>query len=739
MELEHELNPEQLDAVQTTQGPLLVLAGAGSGKTRVITYRIAHLIRDQGIDPWGIYAVTFTNKAAAQMKARVESLLGGTGLGGLWISTFHSSCVRILRRDIERLGFKSHFVIYDDKEQLQVLKEVLKDLDISDRVVDARSVAWKIDQLKNAGHTPRDSDSWNVGFTLGEDKLQRIYATYQERLLKMNALDFGDLLLLTVRLFEEHPDVLESYRQQFQYVLVDEYQDTNRVQYRLVKLLSEPRCNICVVGDDDQSIYKWRGADLGNILDFEKDFPGTKVIKLERNYRSTGKILEVANGVISWNKERKGKVLRATREAGSYPTYHLALDEHEEARFTADQALRIRGEEERNWRDFAIFYRTNAQSRVLEEELLRRRVPYVLVGGQKFYERAEIKDALGYLRLLINPADDIGFLRIVNSPPRGIGGSTIEKLEAIARERNLTLLAASQIAAKENLLGTGPKGKLQAFLDLYDKLSKIAKEFGPSDLLRSVLTDTGYIRSLEEDGSVESLSRIENLDELVNAVSEYEEASENPQIAEFLERVALVADIDGYAEAEDRLVLMTLHTAKGLEFPVVFLTGLEEGLFPHERSTLEDAALEEERRLCYVGITRAMERLYLTGAQQRRVFGQTFVNEPSRFLHEIPPHLLKLSGLAEPRAQREERRIVRHRPERREIETPVFTQALGKGPISSSFKFTFPTGTRVDHPTFGAGVVKEASFVGGQEKVTVAFARHGVKKLMVKFANLRRA
>ncbi len=749
MDLAHELNPEQRRAVEETEGPLLVLAGAGSGKTRVITYRIAHLIRDLGVDPWGIFAVTFTNKAAAQMAARVEQLLGsvgggyrgGKGPGSLWISTFHAACVRILRRDIERLGYSSRFVIYDDKEQLAVLKDVLQELGISDRVLDPRSAASKLDQLKNAGHLP--DSNWEMPFQLGEDRLREIYRRYQGRLQQMNALDFGDLLLQSVRLFEGHPEVLEDYRAQFQYLHVDEYQDTNRVQYRLIRLLCEPRHNICVVGDDDQSIYRWRGADLSNILDFENDFPGTKVIRLEQNYRSTEKILAAANAVIAHNQERKGKVLWTKRATGKAPVYYLADDEHEEALFVAQEISKVRDESQLHWRDVAIFYRTNAQSRVLEEELLKRRIPYAIVGGQKFYDRAEVKNALGYVRLLVNPADDMAFLRIVNTPARGIGDTTTQKLQAFARERGRPLLEAAGLAVSEGALGSGPQKKLESFLALHAQLAKIAGEFGPSDLLRSILIESGYVRSLEEDGSVEARGRLENLDELVNAVAEYEEQEDAPTAAGFLERVALVSDLDSYAEDLDRMVLMTLHTAKGLEFPVVFLTGLEEGLFPHERSTLDDESLEEERRLCYVGITRARDQLYLTAAAERRVFGQTFVNEPSRFLREIPPEMLDCRGLAVEGAK-PRLRAPRWR------ERPAWLSGAGAGeeaPLPSTGRpapraaasLTFPLGCRVEHPTFGQGIVKESSLAGGQEKVTVAFARAGTKKLMVKFANLKKA
>ena len=738
---EHGLNPQQADAVRATEGPLLILAGAGSGKTRVITYRIAHLIQDVGIDPWAIYAVTFTNKAAEQMRARLDQLLGGLGYGGLWISTFHSSCVRILRSEIHHLGYEPHFVIYDDKEQKQLIKEVLKELDLSEKVVDPRMVAGKFDQLKNQGYLP--DDDWDLDFGFGSERLRQIYKRYQERLKSMNALDFGDLLVQTTKLFETNDEVRERYARQFEYVLVDEYQDTNKVQYKLIRQLTGEHKNVCVVGDDDQSIYKWRGADITNIFNFERDYPGTRVIKLEQNYRSTQNILKVANAVISHNVGRKGKQLWSAIEGGALVTYHQSEDEHDEARYIVKQARDRDGK----WRDIAIFYRTNAQSRVLEEELLKHRIPYNILGGQKFYDRKEVKDALCYLRLLINPVDDVALLRIINTPARGIGPGTVEKLQDSAAQQRVCLLEATRRACTDGTLGTGPTKKVRDFVDMYEKLRKEVTNVGPTELMRSILVESGYIRALEDDGSIEAQSRLENLEELVNALSDYEDMNENPNPAEFLERVALVADADSYQEDWDRVTLMTLHTAKGLEFPVVFMTGMEEGLFPHERSVLSDEDLEEERRLCYVGITRAMRKLFITGAERRRVFGQTFVNDPSRFLEEIPPQLLELSGLAEPGARRR-RSMFEGRPswldargeesqEYRAPDAPQPQKRIAAAP-SGGGMLTFPVGCKVEHPSFGQGVVKESSLVGGNEKVTVSFARAGVKKLMVKIAPLRR-
>ncbi|MCB0221245.1 MAG: UvrD-helicase domain-containing protein, partial [Chrysiogenetes bacterium] len=457
LSFEQGLNPEQAEAVRSTEGPLLILAGAGSGKTRVITFRIAHLIQDLGVDPWAIYAVTFTNKAAEQMRARLDSLLGGMGYGGLWISTFHSSCVRILRNEIHHLGYEPHFVIYDDKEQKQLIKEVLKELDLSEKVVDPRMVAGKFDQLKNQGYLP--DDEWEMDFGFGEERLRQIYKRYQERLKQMNALDFGDLLVQTTRLFEQHDEVRAQYARQFEYVLVDEYQDTNKVQYKLIQQLTREHQNVCVVGDDDQSIYKWRGADITNIFNFERDYPGTKVIKLEQNYRSTQNILKVANAVISHNTARKGKQLWSAIEGGALVTHHHAEDEHAEARFIVKSARDRVHTEGKGWRDVAIFYRTNAQSRVLEEELLKHRIPYNILGGQKFYDRKEVKDALCYLRLLINPVDDVALLRIINTPTRGIGPGTVEKLQDSAAQQRISLLEATRRACTDGTLGTGPTKK----------------------------------------------------------------------------------------------------------------------------------------------------------------------------------------------------------------------------------------------------------------------------------------
>jgi DNA helicase-2/ATP-dependent DNA helicase PcrA len=616
------LNPEQREAVRTTEGPLLVLAGAGSGKTRVLVHRIAYLVGACGIPPESILAVTFTNKAAGEMRERVQKLLGSHA-GGIWVSTFHSTCVHILRRDIGHLGRSRGFSIYDDADSLGAVKRALERHGLDPKQVPPRGIRWRIDRFKNAGVLPAEAAA--AAADLDAENAAELYATYQRLLADANALDFGDLLLETVALFARHPAVLEHYQRRWQYVLVDEYQDTNRVQLQLVNQLAGGHRNLCVVGDPDQSIYAWRGADVRNILDFGRGFADARVVKLERNYRSTQPILEGASAVVSHNVARQEKRLFTDREGGEPIRLFEAVDDRDEARWVSRQ-IAAAGAAGGAYGDVAIFYRTNSQSRAFEEELLRLDVPYTVVGGVRFYERAEIKDVLAYLRLLLNPDDAVALRRVVNTPPRGIGRTTILRAEALAAERGVSLRQALASAAASRELGRA-SSKVTAFLALLEGLSREACELSPADAMAKILQRTGTLAQLEKDPSLEAQGRLENLQELLASAEDFaaEEADEaegeRSAVAIFLDRVALVSDVDTYERRAERVSLMTAHTAKGLEFPQVFVVGLEEGLFPHAASARDDAGIEEERRLFYVGMTRAMELLTLTWALSRSRFG----------------------------------------------------------------------------------------------------------------------
>jgi len=749
-----DLNPEQRDAVTFTEGPLLILAGAGSGKTRVLVHRLAYLVREKSVSPEAVLAVTFTNKAAGEMRERVERLLG-LDVRSLWVSTFHSTCVRILRREIGYLGRSQDFVIYDEADSTSVIKEVLKRNALDPKLVEPRHLRWRFDQWKNEGLAPREALSG--ARDLDEERSAKLYASYQELLSEANALDFGDLLLQTVKLFDECEEVLARYQDRFRYVLVDEYQDTNTVQYRLIKKLVAPHGNLCVVGDPDQSIYSWRGANLRNILDFERDYANAKVIKLERNYRSTQPILEGASAVIENNLERKPKRLYTEREGGEPILLYEAQRDRDEAQFVVRTMLGLLREEGRNGDEMAIFYRTNAQSRLFEEELLKYDLPYVIVGGVRFYERAEVKDALAYLRALINPADEVAVRRIINRPARGIGKTTLERGAAIAQAQGVTLLEGLR-----RLVHAGKSArsvaKLTAFLEMFDVLAREVPGLQPGEALARVLDVSGLLRHLEAEKSPDAQSRIENLRELVSSAEEFfkenrdaflQETEEvlNP-IAFFLDQVALVSDIDQADFAGGRISLMTIHAAKGLEFPFVFLVGMEEGLFPHAASSHEEGSLEEERRLCYVGMTRAMERLTLSCAEQRSRFGRPSQNMPSRFLREIPTRVLELRSArrrvgfrpagswggsraedgASPWASRESTRRVSDQGERRIDHS--YSQ-LDAAETSSL------VGRRVAHPIFGAGTVLMASEEGENQKFRIRFDRAGIKTILARFANLQ--
>lgn len=630
------LNQEQREAAAHMQGPLLIMAGAGSGKTKVLTCRIANLLA-HGVPPWAILAITFTNKAAAEMRDRVDAMIGSQAKD-VWLSTFHSFCARFLRREIERLGiYKSNFVIYDTADAKTVIKNCLKEMNLDEKQYPPGSVQAAISSAKNLMQSPKEMAQQSTNFH--ESKVAELYALYNKKLRANNALDFDDLLLVSVLLLEQDQEVRERYQHRFQYILVDEYQDTNGAQYQLVRLLAAGHQNLCVVGDADQSIYGWRGADISNILNFEADFPSVRTIKLEQNYRSTKMILGAANAVIENNQNRKPKNLWTENVEGARLTYYEAMDERDEARFIADTVAAEVDASNRVYGDIAILYRTNAQSRVLEEAMMTAGIPYTMVGGLKFYDRMEIKDILAYLRVIYNPDDAVSLLRIVNMPKRGIGNTTIAKIAAYAAENGLTLfdVISSPDALSEIKVSTRARNQLDAFTALmYNFIGRMGTS-SVSSLVSNVMDETGYIAELEAQDTPEAKTRIENLQEFVGVAKEFERAEENPTLEDFLGQVALVSDIDTADMEEDRVTLMTLHAAKGLEFPVVFMAGLEEGIFPHTRTLLSPAEIEEERRACYVGITRAEEKLYISRARYRMLYGKGNAYPPSRFLSEIPP------------------------------------------------------------------------------------------------------
>ena len=711
------LDPEQRRAVETTEGPLLVLAGAGSGKTRVLTHRIAWLIAACGIPPEGILAVTFTNKAAAEMRDRVEKLVGGEA-SAIWLATFHSVCVRILRREIGHLGLSRGFAIYDEADSVGVVKEAQKRHGLDPKVSEPRRMLWRIDQWKNQGLLPAAAAEAALDFE--ERRAAEIYASYQRLLTDANALDFGDLLLRTRELFARFPEVLRHYRNRFQYVFVDEYQDTNRVQYELVLQLAGEHGNLCVVGDPDQSIYAWRGADLRNILDFERDHPGAQVVTLERNYRSTQPILTGASGMVAHNLERRSKSMFTDRAGGEPIAVIEARDDREEARLVVRQLLAGVREEGRPYGHFAVFYRTNAQSRLFEEALLEYDIPYAVVGGVRFYDRAEVKDVLAYLRLAFNPADPVALRRIVNKPARGIGSKATLRAEELARDRGLTLLEGMRALASDPADRAAPK--LRRFLELHAELARELPSRAPGEAIAFVLERSGYLRKLEEEGGAEAEARAENLRELVAAADDFGRA--NPEGGDgrsplelFLDQVSLVSDLDAYDRREDRVSLMTVHTAKGLEFPVVFVVGMEEGIFPHSISLRDPQGLEEERRLCYVAMTRAMQRLVLTSAAERLRYGARSWGVPSRFLREIPPEVLALSP-----GSRSERA-----PSGPTLDYS-YAQDEGGGVVQP--------GLRVRHPIFGPGTILEVSGSGANQKLRIRFERAGIKTVVTRYANL---
>jgi len=741
MSLLDDLNPVQQKAVLETEGPLLVFAGAGSGKTRVLTYRMAYLIQEKGVPPWNILAVTFTNKAADEMRERVDRLLGRSAKG-TWISTFHSACARILRRHIEPLGFQKNFVIYDEQDQERHLKTVMKELDVDFRMFNPRAIQSSIDQLKNEGITP---DQYHPSqFNIFQKRLALVYQRYQEDLRRNNALDFGDLLTFVAILFRRYPEILKSYQELCRYVMVDEFQDTNLIQYHLIRQIVDGHRNICVVGDDDQSIYRWRGAQVGNILNFGKDFPETKVITLEQNYRSTQNILQAANYMVRQNRSRRAKVLWTENPEGEILTLYVAEDEADEARFVVQKVVETcqpsSGSFERSvlpYRGIAVFYRINAQSRAIEDELVKHQIPYTIVGGLKFYERKEIKDVLAYLKLIANPPDGLSLKRIINVPPRGIGEKTIEKIETFSREKGLPLYEGMKQAMKEDWLTVATKRKVEEFIRLIEGFREEAKRLSLSELTMALLRESEYLQKLKDEGTDEAISRMENIDELINVMMELERGGETVSLETFLDKVSLVSDVDLYEDKGNRVSLMTLHCAKGLEFPLVFIVGMEDGLLPHHRRGDEIEDLEEERRLFYVGMTRAKERLFLSRAEKRYTFGVGRANLPSRFLDEIPMELIQL----EAKEEREESLFSQdlfHQPDWGADEIGQENTSLSGEEVVLSPEGFFPLkmGMRVRHPKFGEGRVKSVEGMDEDQKATIIFQSVGSKRLKVRNANL---
>ncbi|MBU5635325.1 UvrD-helicase domain-containing protein [Geomonas sp. Red69] len=735
MKLLHNLNPPQQEAVLHGEGPMLVLAGAGSGKTRVIVHRIAYLIHERGVPPWQILAVTFTNKAAGEMRERIKHMLG-EGDAPL-VSTFHSTCARILRSDIKSLGYDSNFAIYDDKDCERLLKDCAAELNLDEKRYPVKLLGSAIDEFKNQGMSPFDVPADSPY----QATLARVYRCYQERLKRCNAADFGDLLLLTVQLFEEHPEVLDKYLQRWRWIMVDEYQDTNPVQYRLVQLLAGARQNLCVVGDDDQSIYGWRGADIRNILEFEKDFPGVKVVKLEQNYRSTKTILDGAWHVVQKNRGRKPKRLWTDNPEGERIVYRTLPNEWEEGRTVCREVERFLAEGG-DLSEVAVFYRTNAQSRVIEEALVGAQIPHHMVGGVRFYARLEVKDILAYLKVLDNPSDDVAVKRIINTPPRGIGNTTVQKISDFANEKGLPFYDAMLEGAYGPLLPAAARGKVAAFVNELEGYKSLSEKLPLSELTAAVINDSGYYARLKTQRTDEAQERIDNLQELVTAMQTYESGPGEHGLADFLERVALVSDLEHEGEGKkSSATLMTLHSAKGLEFQLVFMIGMEEKLFPHVRALENPEQMEEERRLCYVGMTRAKKRLFLLNVRRRHIFGQEQMNAPARFIADIPRELLDSGDLWQ-----------RPEPSRDFSASSHNLAALFEDEIEPEFEDnevrmvpddeddSIWVGMKVRHAQFGPGTIRKIEGEGDNQKVIVWFnSLGGPKKLLVRFAGLERA
>ncbi len=742
MEKYKTMNPMQKEAVFAVEGPLLILAGAGSGKTRVLTHRIAYLIEQKKVAPWNIMAITFTNKAAKEMRERVDSLIGAGG-ADVWVSTFHSSCVRILRRHIDRIGYTKSFTIYDTDDAKKIIHESMKQLNIDTKQYKESAILSVISSSKNK-LMPLIQFELNARGDFRQETYAKVYRMYQEKLKKNNALDFDDLLVKTVELFTQCPDVLKQYQDKFRYIMVDEYQDTNGVQFELISQLAGQLKNICVVGDDDQSIYKFRGADITNILEFEKNYPGAKIIRLEQNYRSTGTILDAANQVIKNNVRRKSKKLWTEQERGVPITYRKLPNEKLEALFASETIVRGIESEGKNYKDYAILYRTNAQSRVFEESLIKYNIPYKMVGGVSFYQRKEIKDMLSYLKLIGNSVDDLAVKRIINVPRRGIGDTTIDRLSAYATNNNINLFDAIRQVSFIPELARASKNVI-GFYQLIENLRGVLETGTLVDLAREILDQSGYKKELNLEGTQEAMDRLDNIMELVSKIEDYEKNAENPNLAEFLEEVALVADIDQYDENDNRIVLMTLHSAKGLEFPYVFLTGLEDGVFPSYMSlnSEDEDAVEEERRLCYVGITRAMVELYITSADSRMLRGTTQYNPTSRFVKEIPKDLIEVEmGMAGGRSIEQSGGSLSARSNSFFTAKPYSAGQQGEKkplPINSNVTLDYKVGDLVKHRQFGMGQVLSIEPGGADYQVSVNFPSVGVKKLMANLAGLKKS
>ncbi len=734
-----DLNPAQHDAVMTTEGPLLVLAGAGSGKTRVLTSRIAHIVGDLGVSAAEILAIAFTNKAAGEMRERLGDQCGPC-VRAMWVMTFHAMCVRMLRADAEAVGLTRSFTIYDADDAKRMITSVMKDLELDPKRYPPNAIAARISAAKNELIEPAEFAEAAVSPI--DKAAARVFPRYRARTREANAFDFDDLLVEAHRLLAEHPEVLEAYQDRFRYILVDEYQDTNHAQYRIVNLLASAHRNLMVVGDDDQSIYSWRGADIRNILEFERDYPDATVIRLEQNYRSTATILAAANAVVANNKGRKPKTLWTANVGGEAISRYYATDERDEARFVATEIERLLREEGRSYADMAVFYRTNAQSRVLEDVFLRTGVPYQIVGGTRFFDRAEIRDVMAYVRAAVNPADEIALKRIVNKPKRGIGDSTIESVEYEAAKRGVPFETALRAAVEEGFVATAPRMRVAAFLELLDEVRALAAAGGDlRELIEEIVARSGLISALEAERTLEADGRLENIRELFGVVDEFVSAHEGADLPVFTEWVTLRTDVDTLVEGERAVTLMTVHTAKGLEFPVVFIVGLEDSIFPHVNSMFDESGLEEERRLAYVGITRARERLYLTHAHARSLFGSTQHNPPSRFIGEIPEEHVSAAGLGSAGISGTgfTRRGAASRGSlagtgRGAGGGRVFGSGQRREPRPAEERETFEVGALVEHKVFGPGTV---TAVHG-DRITVSFARAGTKKLLAGFAPLRK-
>ena len=753
------LNDRQKEAVISTEGPCLVIAGAGSGKTKVLTHKIAYLISEKYVKPWNIIAITFTNKAANEMKERIQNIIGDAA-NDLWMGTFHSICVKILRKYIDRIGFDHSFLIFDTSDQKTLIKECLKDLKVDDKLFTDRAVLSEISNGKNEMLEPKDYKIKYAG-DFRRETIGNIYELYQQRLKENNALDFDDIINYTIKILTENPDVLEYYTEKFKYVLVDEYQDTNKAQFMLVSILASKYGNITVVGDNDQGIYSFRGADITNIFNFEKDFPGTKIIKLEQNYRCTGNILKAANAVIKHNENKYEKKLWTANDEGELPSIYQSEDEYDEASYVVKQINHLKTEEYYKYSDFVVLYRMNSQSRAIEDILRREDIPYKIVGGLKFYERKEIKDIIAYLRLIYNTSDNISLKRIINEPKRGIGKTSLDNIQQISEQNGISMYEVIKNAEQFGL--NRVKANADDFINLIEELRTKQNELSISELIKETLNKSGYTKALELENSVEAESRIQNLEEFLTVAIEFEEEFADNTLGEFLENITLSSDIDNVEDAENSVTLMTLHSAKGLEFPTVFLVGLEEGIFPGYKSIGEENALQEERRLFYVGITRAKEHLFLTCAKRRTIFGSTSYNAISRFVKEIPEELL--NGYDKMQKEKVEDKFENSdygwKYGNRESKVKTYTfetnsyEVKKQVPATAGFQYRtaesflsslnkkdsfdiskYQEGQRVYHKKFGEGTINKVEEEGEDYKIDINFDKVGHKRLMAKFAGL---